>query len=87
MIKFTLDQQQSSKEDKKEGNTLMQNIIQAVRQFFKNPYFSTVGWFLTSLAWFISFAFFERRIVYLIIGIITFLFGLIFLDQASHHIR
>jgi hypothetical protein len=62
----------------------MQKIIQTVRQTLMNPYFSATGWMLTSLAWFIAFAFFDRKITYIIFGIITFLFGLAFLSQARH---
>ncbi|GHO69401.1 hypothetical protein KSC_082930 [Ktedonobacter sp. SOSP1-52] len=60
----------------------MPSLVQTLRQFFKNPYVSAMVCFLTSLAWFIAFAFFERRVVYLIIGIAAILFGLALLDQA-----
>ncbi|GHO75306.1 hypothetical protein KSD_30770 [Ktedonobacter sp. SOSP1-85] len=60
----------------------MPSLVQTLRQFFKNPYVSVIGWFLTSLTWFIAFAFFERRVLYLVIGTVTILFALAFLDQA-----
>ncbi|EFH87456.1 hypothetical protein [Ktedonobacter racemifer] len=60
----------------------MSSLVQILRQFFKNPYVSAMVCFLTSLAWFIAFAFFERRVAYLVIGTVTILFALAFLDQA-----
>lgn len=60
----------------------MPSPVQTLRQVFKNPYISVIGWFLMSLTWFIAFAFFERRVLYLIIGIVAVLFGLALLDQA-----
>ncbi len=49
-----------------------------------NPYFSALGWFITSLGWFISFIFFEKKFVYVIFGIITIFISLSFLYHARN---
>lgn len=62
----------------------MSNMFLLVQRIFFNPYFSAIGLFVVSLGWFTAFTFFDRKVVYIIFGIITLFVGFSFFYRARH---